>query len=71
MDLCLWIIIGLAFAGIVCVNIARIRLAKISVDNSKCRLPDYDRCRRRAYIFRYVGYGLTTVALILLLLVSN
>ncbi|MDE5981834.1 MAG: hypothetical protein K2G92_01825 [Duncaniella sp.] len=71
MDLCLWIIIGLAFAGIVCVNIARIRLAKISVDNSKCRLPDYDRRRRRAYIFRYVGYGLTTVALILLLLVSN
>lgn len=70
MDLCLWIIIGLAFAGLVCVNIARIRLAKISVENSECRLPDYDR-RRHAYIFRYVGYGLTIVALILLLLVND
>lgn len=54
-----------------CVNIARVRLAKISVENSKCRLPDYDRRRRHAYIFRYVGYGLTIVALILLLLVSD
>lgn len=71
MDLCLWIIIGLTFAGLVCVNIARVRLAKISVENSKCRLPDYDRRRRHAYIFRYVGYGLTIVALILLLLVSD
>lgn len=71
MDLCLWIIIGLAFAGLVCVNIARIRLAKISVENSECRLPDYDRRRRHAYIFRYVGYGLTIVALILLLLVND
>lgn len=71
MDLCLWIIIGLAVVGLVCVNIARVRLAKISVENSKCRLPDYDRRRRRAYIFRYVGYGLTIVALILLLLVSD
>ncbi|HBI58470.1 MAG: hypothetical protein OSJ46_08205 [Duncaniella sp.] len=70
-NFCLYLIIGLAFAGLACVNIARIRLAKISAENTKCKLPDYDSRRRRAYVLRYIGYGLTIVALILLLLISN
>ena len=65
-----WIAIGVAFAGMLCINAGRIWRA---VDSYKSRKhEDYvSRHTRAITSLRYVGYGLFIVALLLLMFIDG